>query len=170
MSATRLVRSLLRLAVLAAVGCASQHASVADPGGSSAGGPSPGTIVVPRTAAGKAGSGTAADGCMTSLPHMFPSDGPCDDSQPIRGEFTLTPAGHYLITCDPQPLEAPGCKGVPNDSWNACALRRCAARVSYPKGCNVIMPTVNPHYSSTAFYCMCSDDFEPGKFQWSCPI
>jgi hypothetical protein len=110
--------------------------------------------------------GADADSCITTRPRTFPADGPCDDSEPVRGKFTLTPSGHYIVTCDAQPLDEPGCIGVPNDVWDACALRRCEPTVSYPKGCNLIMPTANPHFSSTADHCECTD--ASGELHWTC--
>src|SRR5262249_6231313 len=90
--------------------------------------------------------GDATDaGCSRDLPAKFPDSGPCDDPEPVTGPFNLTANGRYQITCKPQPLDAVGCKGLPEDTWNHCALRRCAAEASYPVGCNLVTPTSAPH-------------------------
>jgi hypothetical protein len=147
---------IVMLGVFAVAGCAANHSDDprdAAPGGDTAGGP-------------------AADSCQlnTTAPRTFPEDGPCDDSEPTRGGVPDSKAsGHYTVTCDPQPLEAPGCNGVPNDAWNKCALRRCESKISYPKGCYVTMPTRNPHWNA-ADTCMCDDTLANGNFQWTCPI
>lgn len=100
----------------------------------------------------------------------YPDSGPCDDSEPIRAATGADAMGHYAVTCEPQPLDQPGCKGVPNDSWARCALRRCEAKVSYPEGCSVFLPHENPYYPGSPQSCRCM--LVPGsdKLSWVCPI
>jgi hypothetical protein len=189
-------RVVVFVGLIAAVGCASNHSGDPDPeraegGSNTAGGPArsqsesntPGSgragaspsdaradASVAKDAGSNAADGGLANSCVVTTvgPRIFPDDGPCDDSDPVRGEFTLTPSGHYIVTCKPQPLEAAGCKGVPNDVWNSCALRRCEASVSYPKGCQVMMPTGNPHQGNYADSCECSDPIVKGELKWWC--
>ena len=153
------------LGLLAVVGCATDHNGTADQAGTA------GKLASDHArASGSDAAGEHQCSVKTDAPRTFPEGGPCDDEAPVRGELTFTPAGHYIVTCEPQPLEAPGCRGVPNDAWNKCALRRCAPSVSYPKGCHVVMPTGNPHFSNNADTCECQDPFVPGNFLWMCPI
>jgi hypothetical protein len=101
---------------------------------------------------------TCNGAAVLSNPRKFPDSGPCDESTPIR---TSPDAGQaicrYTVSCDPQPLAKRGCDGLPNDVWGANALRRCAARVRYPVGCVVTLPTANPYYAGHAQACSCSD-------------
>jgi hypothetical protein len=77
----------------------------------------------------------------------------------------------YAVTCESQPLDAPGCKGVPNDIWGPDTMRRCEGTVSYPEGCVVYLPSENPYYAGTQQRCTC-ERFPPNAdtASWGCPI
>jgi hypothetical protein len=101
----------------------------------------------------------------------FPADGPCDDTEPVQVSMPSEAKGRYAVTCEPQPLDQRGCKGVPNDSWGRCVLRHCEGKVSYPEGCTVYLPHENPYYPGSPQQCTCMP--LPGVTdvsQWMCPI
>src|SRR4051794_805764 len=89
MSAAR--AAAIALGVCAALSCSSAHSDRPDPG------PADG---------GNAAGGHAADRCQISatVPRVFPTDGPCDDTEPVHETINGVPTGHYSVTCDPQPL------------------------------------------------------------------
>src|SRR4051812_9510600 len=101
MSAARVVAIVF--GVLGALSCSSVHRDGPDPE------PADGSNSV---------GGHAADRCQISatLPHVFPTDGPCDDTDPIRETLSpnSAPTGHYSVSCDPQPLATPGCTSLPD--------------------------------------------------------
>ena len=102
---------------------------------------------------------------------VFPEDGPCDDSEPARVAAGAVPPHRYAVTCDARSLDEPGCKGLPNDIWGRCALRRCEAQVSYPAGCRVYLPSENPNFAGTPQECTCSPSPFPGEpAQWTCGL
>jgi hypothetical protein len=101
----------------------------------------------------------------------YPEDGPCDDSAPVRSASWQGHRGAYVVTCDSAPTAAHGCKGIPNDVWGRCSLRRCESTETYPEGCTVYMPTENPYYPGSPQACSCQ--VVPGTSEpprWTCGL
>lgn len=105
-----------------------------------------------------------------TLPNHI-SGGPCDDRDPEHvADLTRVPLGTYAIDCDPQPLDAAGCKGIPTDIWSRCAHDQCAARHSYPEGCNLVLPSQNPNYPGPGQGCACMRSFGSDQVMWTCGL
>jgi hypothetical protein len=115
----------------------------------------------------------AADSCAPGAiasPRDYPDGGACDDSEPARvAEHALIKRG-YALTCESQALDATGCEGVPNDIWGRCSTRRCEAKVGYPEGCVVWLPTQNPYYPGSAQSCTCAPSVQGTKLRWLCGL
>jgi hypothetical protein len=74
------------------------------------------------------------------------------------------------VQCQPQPLDARGCLGLPSQPLSSSGDGGMdMPTASYPEGCVVQFPACNPYYPcSGPLYCVC----EPNgtTLSWTCPI
>lgn len=74
-----------------------------------------------------------------------------------------------VVTCAPQPLDAGGCVGLPQNPWGPNPdMGEPTNR--YPLGCGVDFPNDNPYYPcSGPQQCVCSNAIADMS-RWICPL
>jgi hypothetical protein len=74
------------------------------------------------------------------------------------------------VQCQPQPLDAPGCLGLPSQPLSTAGDGGMETpSASYSEGCVVQFPACNPYYPcSGPLYCVCGR--VGTTLSWTCPI
>lgn len=74
------------------------------------------------------------------------------------------------VLCQPQPLDAPGCLGLPSNPFGTSGDGGLdTPTASYPESCVVQLPSCNPYYPcSGPVSCVCG--LIGTTYSWACPI